>query len=147
MTTALHKPFIESSIHIDRSPEAMWDYLADVSHDTQWRDGVQGAAWVSDPPYEVGSSGLHLVDGIGDWPWTVIAWEPPRVMAWDVTGGRFKGAQGAYRVDPDGDGSLFALEINPPSSFIAKLMMRFLKGRIERANAVDLAKLKAIMEA
>lgn len=31
-----------------------------------WRGGVNAAQWVSDPPHAVGSTGLNVVEGIGD---------------------------------------------------------------------------------
>lgn len=147
MTTVEPKPDITSSIWIARPPEDVWNYLVDVSHDTQWRDGVTGAQWTSDPPHGVGSTGLHIIEGIGDWPWRATAFTASQIMAWDVTGGRFAGSHGAYRMQPDGDGTRFTLETRLKRSVLMSLLMLVLKGRIKRQNALDLQKLKAIMEA
>ncbi len=70
----------QSSIAIARPPEDVWTFLYDVSNDTRWRTGVTSARWISDPPYGVGSTGLHLVQGVGDWPWTVSEWNEQRIM-------------------------------------------------------------------
>jgi hypothetical protein len=147
MTSDRPEPDIESSIWIARTPEDIWNYIAEVSTDAQWRDDVTDARWISDPPYGIGSTGLHIIEGIGDWPWTTTALEEPRIMAWVVTGGRFEGSHGAYRIEPEGDGSRFTLETRMKRSVIISLLMLILKGRIRRQNAIDLAKLKAILEA
>lgn len=147
MTSVEPKPDIASSIWIARPPEEIWEYLVDVSHDVHWRDGVNDAQWTSDPPYGVGSTGLHLIEGIGDWPWQATAFTAPRFMAWEVTGGRFAGSHGAYRLEPERDGTRFTLETRMKRSVIISLLMLVLKGRIKRQNVIDLEKLKGIMEA
>jgi len=140
------KPDIESSIWIARPPEDIWDYLAVVSTDTQWRAGVLDAKWISVPPHEVGSTGLHIIERVGDWPWTVTEYEVPRIMAWEVTGGKLEGSHAAYRMEPEGDGSRFTMEMR----FKRSLMMRFLKllmsGTIQRGFDTDVENLKAILE-
>ena len=147
MTSVLPKPDIESSIRIARSPEDIWKFISDLSKDTQWREGVNSANWISDPPYHVGSTGLHIIEGVGDWPWTATALEEPHNLAWKVTGGRFEGSQGAYRIEPEGNGSRFTLETQLKRSVVMSLLMPFLKGMLKRQNANDLETLKAILEA
>ena len=144
--SVLPKPDIESSILIARPPEDVWRYVYDVSNDTQWRDGVNSANWISDPPYGVGSKGLHIIEGIGDWPWTATAYEEPHSMSWKVTGGRFEGSQGAYRIEPEGNGSRFTLETQMKRGVVMSLLMLFMKGRLKSQNALDLEKLKTILE-
>ena len=147
MTRDRPKPDVENSIWIGRPPQDIWDYIVDVSNDTQWRGGVIDAQWISDLPHGVGSTGLHIIEGIGDWPWKATAFEEPRIMAWEVTGGRFPGGHGAYRIEPEGDGSLVTIEARLKRSVIMRLLMLVLKGRIRRQNAIDLEKLKTILEA
>jgi len=107
---------------------------------------VNSAQWISNPPHGVGSTGLHIIEGIGDWPWTATACEEPHIMAWKVTGGRFEGSQGAYRIEPEGNGSRFTLETQMKRNFVISILMLFLKGSLKRQNATDLEKLKAILE-
>jgi uncharacterized membrane protein len=147
MTSTMRAPDIESSIFIERPPEDIWSYLVKVSNDVQWHEIVNDAKWFSDPPYAVGSTGIHIAEGIGDCPWTIIEWQEPHIMAWEFTGGRLKGGQGAYRLELEGSGSRVFIETSVPRGIVMKLMMLFLKRRLERTDASDLAKLKAIMEA
>jgi hypothetical protein len=147
MASNAQRPDIESSTWIARAPEDIWKFLSAISTDTQWRTGVTDAKWISKPPYGVGSTGLHIIEGIGDWPWTVSEFEEPYVMAWEVTGGRFEGSHGAYRIEPKGDGSHFTIETRFKRSILMRLLALLLKGTIKRGNATDLEKLKAILEA
>lgn len=147
MTSYLQNPDLEISIWIARPPEDIWKYVYDVSNDTEWRDVVISAKWVSAPPYGVGSTGLHIIEGIGDWPWKTTACEEPHIMAWEVTGNRFEGTHGAYRIEAEGNGSRFTLETRMKRSIIMSLMMIIMKGAMKRRNTLELEKLKAILEA
>jgi len=146
MTSNMPRPGIESSIWIARPPDEIWNYVTDWSHEIQWRKGVTDARWVSEPPYGVGSTGLHIVEGFGDWPWKLTEWNEPHNVSWDVTGGRFEGSHGAYRITPDGDGSRFTIETRFKRGTIMWFLGLLLKGMIKRGNATDLEKLKAILE-
>lgn len=147
MKSAREKPDIETSIWIKRPPEDIWNFLSAISTDTQWRAGVTDAKWVSEPPYGVGSTGLHIIEGIGDWPWKVSEYDEPRIMAWDVTGGRFEGSHGAYRLEPEGEGSRFTIETRFKRGLLMSFLGLLLKGTIKRGNVSDLEKLKTILEA
>ena len=147
MTSVLPKPDIESSIWIARSAEDIWNYLYDVSNDSQWRGGVSAAQWISDPPHGIGSTGLHVVQGIGNWPRKVTVWKEPGIMSWDVTGGKFEGAHAGYRIVPEDGGSRVTLHISVKPNAIVRIIMLIMKRRMRRQLAPDLEKLKAIMEA
>jgi len=142
----LLKPDIEISIWIARPPEDIWKYLYDVSNETQWRDGVNSAKWISEPPHGVGSTGLHVVKG-RDAPWKVTELEEPRIVSWDITGGRFEGMRAGYRVAPEDAGSRVTLHASAKPSALMRILMLIMKRRFRRQIAGDLEKLKAIMEA
>jgi len=146
MTSDRPKPDIESSNWIARPPEEIWKFLTDVSNDTQWRKDVTDARWVSDPPHGVGSTGVHFVEGVGEWPWRVTEWEEPRSMSWDVTGGRFEGGHAGYRLAPEKSGCRMTLHIRVKRSVLMRIVLLIMKRRFRRDLAADLNKLKAIME-
>ncbi len=146
MTSAGVQPDIVSSIWIARPAQDIWNYVFEVSTDAQWRDDVIEAQWTSDPPYGVGSTGQHIIKGIGDWPWVTITSVEPRIMGWRVSGGRFEGSHGAYRMEPEGDGSRFFMDTRFKRSIVLSVLMLVMKGRIKRQNAADLNNLKAILE-
>ncbi len=147
MTSNRPEPDVEVSDWIARPPEELWNYLADVAHETQWRQGVTDARWISSPPRGVGSTGLHVIEGMGDWPWRVTEWEAPHNISWDVTGGRFAGAHAGYRLAPEATGSRMTLHVRAQQSLLWRIFMLIMKRRMRRDLAADLAKLKAIMEA
>jgi len=138
ITSVLPKTDIEISIWIAQPPEDIWRYVSDFANDTQWREVVNSAKWISDPPHRVGSTGLHIIEGIGDWPWKATTLEEPNILAWEVTCGRFEGSQGAHRIEPEGNGSLFTLETQIKRSVVISILMPILKGRIKRRDAATL---------
>lgn len=142
-----YKPDLECSLWIKRNPEEIWDYLADVSNEPNWREIMIEARWVSSPPHGIGSTGLNVVKGVGDWPWKITQWEEHRGVSWVVTGGRFEGSHAGYRIAPDNAGSLVTLDVNFKLSAFMKFFRPFYKRLLRRQFAAELTKLKAIMEA
>jgi len=147
MTSSLPKSDVETSIWIARPPEFIWNYLVDVSNETQWRAGVNAAQWISDPPYGINSTGLHAVEGREDWPWKITEWEELHIASWDYTGGIFEGGGAGYRVKPEDAGSRVTIHFRMRPSVLTKILLLLMKRRIRRQLAGDLEKLKAIMEA
>ena len=141
------EPDVECSLWIEQPPEVIWDYLADVSNEPQWRDIMVEARWVSDPPYGVGSIGVNVVKGVGDWPWKVTEWEEYRSVSWVVIGGRFEGSHAGYRVSPENAGSLVTLDVNFKLSSFMRFIMPIYKRRMKNQFAAELTQLKAILEA
>jgi hypothetical protein len=142
-----YKPDVECSLWIERPRDELWDYLVEVSNEPQWRDLMIEARWVSGPPYGIGSTGLHVVKGVGDWPWKVTEWDECRSVTWVVTGGRFEGSHAGYRVTPENGGSLVTLHADFKSSAFMRFDMPILKRSLRRQYDAELTKLKAVMEA
>ena len=147
MTSDRPKSDLESSIWIARPPEEIWNFIMDLSHDVQWRTGVTEAKWVSDPPHGVGSTGLHIVEDVGEAPWKVIEWKEPQNASWEFTGGRAKGVHGGYRVSPEGTGGRVMNYTRAKRFSLMRIFLLIMKRSLKRQNAADLEKLKAIMEA
>lgn len=137
----------QASIEIARPPEDVWRFLSDVSNDTRWRTGVTSARMISDPPYGAGSTGLHVVRGIGDWPWTITEWDEPRIMAWDVTGSMFRVSHASYGINAEGAGSRVTVETRLKPSVLMRVLMLIMKRTMRRQTASDLEKLKEILDA
>ena len=140
------KPDAEASIWIARSPEDIWNYFCDASNEVLWRYGVYLAQWISEPPYGIGSIGFHIVAIWGDYPWKVAEWEEQRIMSWDVTDGRFKGARAGYRISPEDAGSRMTIHISANQNVFLRIMILLMKWLFIRQMTGDLERLKAIME-
>ena len=147
MTSDMPRPDIESSIWIARPTQEIWNYVTDWSNEIQWRKGVIEAKWTSDPPHGVGSTGLHIVEGVGEWPWKLTEWEEPHNVRWNVTGGPMKGGQAGYLIAPEDAGSRVTLHARVKRPSFMRIIIPFMKGNMKRQMFADLEKLKAIMEA
>jgi hypothetical protein len=79
--------------------------------------------------------------------WRIAEWEEPRIMSWDVTGGRFAGGHAGYNLAPEDAGSRMTLHIHVKRSALMRILMLIMKGRLRRQLAADLEKLKVTMEA
>jgi len=141
------KPGVEVSTWIASSPEDIWDYLYDVSNEVLWRYGVYLAQWISEPPYGIGSTGYHIVAGMGNAPWIIAEWEELRIMSWDFPDGRYKGVRAGYRISPEDAGSRVAIYVNANRNVLVRIMTFVMKGFFIRQLAGDLERLKDIMEA
>jgi uncharacterized membrane protein len=51
-------PMIEvrAAVEIDREPEEVFAYLADMANNPDWQKGMQSCRWTSDPPLRLGST-------------------------------------------------------------------------------------------
>ena len=97
---------------------------------------------ISDPPHGVGSTGLHVVERIGDYPWTVTEWDEPRIIGWDVTGGRLTGSHGSYGINAEGVGSRVTIDTRVKPSVLMRVLMLIMKRTLRRKDASDLDSLE-----
>ena len=70
---------LSASTLIDRPAADVFDYVMDVPHDAQWRSGVVEAAFTSDKPLGVGTTGFDRIEANGREmvaTWTVFDYEP-----------------------------------------------------------------------
>ena len=47
---------VHAHAEIDRSPQVVFDFLADMSNNPKWQKGMQECRWTSDPPLQLGST-------------------------------------------------------------------------------------------
>ena len=43
------------SIEIPSPPAAVWEYLVNAEHNTEWLDNMQSCQWTTEPPIRIGS--------------------------------------------------------------------------------------------
>ncbi len=137
---------INESISISQSPESIWDFWLPVETDAQWRGGITKAEWTSQPPYGVGSCGVHYANDIGAMSWEVIEWEDGRYFLFIHTKGRLKGSIASYHVDPENGGSRVSIKAKMKGPFIMRVLMVFMKGKMTKGIKEDLQRLKNLME-
>jgi len=131
------------SVFISQSSEKIWDFLLLVSTDVQWRVDYTKTEWTSQPPYCIGSTGIHHHKKMGAIPWTIIKWEEGRHMEWVIGESIFKDSIGSYHVEPENDGSLVTIYSKMVLPFIMRFIMALMGRKVVKA---DLQRLKALME-
>ena len=135
---------LSASITIKRRAEEVFAYVIDVEHDAAWRSGVTRSELVSSPPLIEGSEGQTRA-GETVVRWRVVAFEAGRRVDWELLDGPIRGT-GGYRVEPQGEHTLFTLyaEVHPSGLFRLVGPLFGLIGR--RQNRKDVAVLKQILE-
>ena len=117
-----------------------------VTTDVQWRDGITKAEWTSQPPYGIGSTGVHYTKDLGAMTWKIIKWEDGRYFEFVHIEGRLKGSIASYHVEPENGGSIVSIRAKMAGSLIMRLMMVLVKNKIKNGFKADLQMLKDLME-
>ena len=95
-----------------------------VSTDAHWRSGITKAKWTSNPPYGIGSTGIHYTKDLGEFHWKIIRWQDGRYFEFIHTEGRLKGSIASYHVEPENGGSLVSIHAKMTEPFIMRFIMR-----------------------
>ncbi len=140
---------LTETIVINRPTAEVFDYVVEIPHDAQWRTGVVEAAYTSDEPIGVGTTGFDRISANGREmvaTWTVFEYKPGILARWTLDSGPIRGS-GGYICEQSGDGTRFTLEAHAkPAGWYRVLWPIFgMIGR--RQNHADVQKLKAILEA
>ena len=138
----------EHSITINRPPQAVFDYLADGTHNPDWRSGVVEISRTTQADGQ-GASYRQVLTGPGgrriDGDYRVTVFDPPRRLEFVVTAGPARPA-GAFELteNPDQTTSVrFTLDINPAG--LMKLMTPMIK-KTMRTEVAQLDTLKEVLE-
>lgn len=139
---------LSATITIDRSVADVFDYVMHVPNDVEWRANVVEAAFTSDGPPGIGTTGFDRIESGGRETvagWTVVDWAPGSHARWRLDSGPIRGT-GGYICEAAGSGTRFTLEAHvTPTGWLRLLGPIFaMIGR--RGNQADVRKLKAILE-
>ena len=137
---------ISESISISKSPKEIWAFWMPVSTDAQWRSGIVKAEWNSQPPYGIGSTGVHYTNDLGAMTWKIINWEDGRFFEFVHIEGRLKGSIASYHVESENGGSLVTINAKMAGPLVMRIIMVFMKNRMINGIKADLQKLKYILE-
>jgi len=137
---------INESISISQSPEKIWNFWVPVTTDAQWRDGITKAEWTSQPPYGIGSTGVHYHKDLGAMPWTITRWEDGRLTEWVHRDSRIRGSIASYHVEPEDGGSHVTLHAKMVGPLFMRIIMIFIGGKMTKGVKADLQQLKSLME-
>jgi uncharacterized protein YndB with AHSA1/START domain len=137
------------TIHIDRSPEQVWNYMMDFSQASRWRNLVRQVDVITNGPLRVGSELLVTFDVMGKVRRAVSeiwAFEPARRFGVKNTEQRVTGVF-EYTLTPEGNGTrvTFTCDIQP-HSYMWLLLPLLLRGN-RRRYTQQLPNLKKEVEA
>jgi uncharacterized protein YndB with AHSA1/START domain len=138
----------EHTVMINRPQQDVFDYLADGTHNREWRDGVLEISRTSVDDGK-GATYRQILAGPGgrriDGDYRVTVFEPPRRLEFQVTAGPAR-PTGVFELSADGEGATrvrFSLDVEPTG------MMRLMTPMITRTMRHEVAQLdnlKAVLE-
>jgi uncharacterized membrane protein len=139
-----------ATIVIDRPAGEVFDYVMDIPNDAHWRTstGVVEAAYTSDPPLGVGTTGFDRISASGRdmiAEWQTVEYEPGRLARWEFVSGPLRGF-GSYSCEPVDDSTRFTLEANVKPTGPLRLLGPILGIIVRRQIQADVQKLKSILE-
>jgi hypothetical protein len=138
----------ENTVVIDRSPDDVYDFLADGLNGPKWRTGIRSIALRSGTVGAVGVEYAQELTGPGGrgvpGDYRLTRTERPGRIEFEVTAGPLR-PKGTYRLESVGEGTrvTFALDAEPTG------MMKLMKGTIRKTMASEvgaLDKLKTVLE-
>jgi len=137
-----------ATIVIDRPPAEVFEYVMEVSHDAEWRTNIVEAAYTSDSPLGVGTTGFDRVSANGRdifAAWTAVEYEPGVLARWTFDSGPLVGS-GGYICEPVDDGTRFTLEANVKPTGTLRFLGPLFGVMARSFNHADVRKLKTILE-
>ena len=137
------------TVHIDRAPETIWDFMMDRRNSPRWNNLVRKVEVVTPGPTRVGTELLVTVDAGGKTLQVtseVWACEPPRRYGVRNTRHNVTGVF-EYRLDPDETGTTvqFSCDIRPHGWMWLTLPLLLRRDRLRYRD--QLMNLKRLIEA
>lgn len=131
---------VENVIHIDASPDTVWNVTTDVARWPEWTPTVTNIQLVTPPPFGLGSVARIRQPAQPESEWTVTEFIAPRRFAWET---RRTGLHmtGVHDVAPDAGGTRSTLQVHA-SGFLAVLFRPLLASAFRRAITAENAGLK-----
>lgn len=142
-------PHAEHTVTVNRSQKDVFDYLAQGTHNREWRAGVLEIERTSAAD-GLGATYRQVLSGPGGRPidgdYKVTVFDPPQRLEFQVTAGPARPA-GVFELSGDDGGQptrvRFSLDLNP--SGLMRLMTPMIARQMQREVA-QLDTLKAILE-
>lgn len=137
------------AIHVEASPQHVYDVLSEPRHYGEWVVGTQ-AVVESDPRFPASGSSFRYVAGVGPARITdrtiVLDAEPPSRLELVAKGGPLPDASITLELTPEGGGTRVTLHERPRRRILAIAIGPLGHFLISRRNQVALGRLKRIAE-
>jgi nitroreductase/uncharacterized protein YndB with AHSA1/START domain len=121
-------PGVTVEVDIAATPTRVWELVSDINLPARFSTEFRGATWIDTESPRVGAAfvGRNRQEGGREWETTsyIVAWEPPRVLAWNVSDPAQPSAQWRFELEPLGSGTRLRQQVTmgPGMSGTARAM-------------------------
>lgn len=140
---------VRTSVLIARPPHQVAAYAADPTHAPEWYVNIHSVEWKTEPPLTVGSRVAFVASFLGRrlaYTYEVLQLVPGRQLVMRTAEGPFP-METTYTWEPAGaDRTRMTLRNRGEPAGFSRLVAPFMAAAIRRANRLDLARLKAVLE-
>lgn len=139
---------VETSVHIERNPDDVFDFISNFENNPRWQSGMVSAKFISQAPLRIGSTYSLVAKFLGRpviSTFEVIEYEPNRMIKAASTSGSFP-ITFTRIVTPHNNGTLVSAIIEGDASGFFKLAEPILGRMVQRSVEGDYRNLKQILE-
>ena len=139
---------LDHSVFINRSPQEVFDYLADPANTVQWQSGTESAEWISDGPPGIGSVykvGAKFLGRKVETEMEILGWDPPNMLSYKTVNGPIP-LKNTTTFEVQGDGTLLTHSIQTEFGTFFRLAEGLVGKQVEKQVASDNAALKLLLE-
>jgi len=136
---------VEAEVDIKRSPEEVFDFCSDVSHEPEWNPMMKRVVKLTDGPIRIGAR--YTTEFVDAPPMVMECTRYERPSAWSLTGeSRALRAVGGGRVVPTSEGAHLVMRMELEPLGLLKLARPLLRRGIRSMFQRDLENIKAQLE-
>ncbi len=138
----------ESSIHINRPPQDVFDYVTNPANSARWQSGTESSEWTSEGPPGVGSTYKWVTSFLGrkiESSVEITGWDPPNQNSIKAKSGPIP-FEVTTTYDKEGDGTLLTLRGHAEFGGFFKLAEGLVGKQLEKQNESNFAALKLLLE-
>lgn len=129
-----HRQSLSASLVIDAPPAQVWSILSNFHEVDRWAKPVDRVLNTGIASRGLGARRRCEVRGIGNIDEVIVAWEPERLLAYDVAPfGPVRGARSTWRIEPSTSCRVrLQLDFTPTMPGVHSLLRPLLQSRLDR---------------
>ena len=139
---------VVNEIVINRPPEVVFDYIADVANNPLWQRGMREAHFTSGPPLRTGSTYAQVATFLGrrlESRFVIVEFEPGRLVKGSTTISPFP-ITFTRIVEPDGKGARVTAIVEGRPDGLFALASPVVRRMVKASVARDYENLKRLLE-
>ena len=139
----------ETSIFINRPPQAVWDLISNPANIAQWSSNTEFAEWTSERAPGVGSTQRDVGKVLGrkiESTTEITAWDPPREFAQKSTSGSIPW-ESNWKLEPKENGTQLTVQAGAEVGGFFKMAEGLVVKQLVKLMDANLKALKQLLEA